>query len=247
MVTCIITGATGDIGRQLTADAANLGYHVAGVYESNSNNLDVTKKHIGKGSTSRVSLYQKDLRSPDNCKEVVEDIRSDMGQVDILINAIGSLSDKKLINKSDDEIIDNITVNLLAPVYMTKYCLPDIKKSNQGRIVNISSIVAVNGNSGQTIYSASKSGLIGFTKSVAAELSDVNSTANVVSPGFVDSEMVESIPDIMKSNIKNKLSDGKFIPPNAISNTIMYICSNESSHINGSNIILDDGYLVGTT
>lgn len=246
MANCVITGSSGDIGIQVVKDMLESGHNVAAVYYEDNHELPELIALSEQGDYGKISSFKTDLRTPRNCQKLINDVNSSFGGIDILINGIGIISDRKLHNKTTDEIINIIDTNLLAPIYVTKYCLPQIKNAENGRIINISSIIGMNGNTGQAIYSSAKAGLVGFTKSIASEIKGSGSTANILTPGFVDSRMVKQIPEDFRNRIKNEINHDYFIPTQSISDVISFLVEPKSRYINGSEILVDDGFMSGT-
>ncbi len=181
-----------------------------------------------------------DLSNEKSIKDCIDEIHRKFGRLDFLVNNAGIKKDGLIENLSYEDIKDIIDLNLTGTILLTKYCLPLIKES-KGRIVNISSVSGVIGNIGQTNYSASKSGIIGFTKSLSKELGRYGVSVNSVSPGLINSEMIESIPEKIKEKFISQISLGRFGNPQGVAELIYFLLTNEENYITGQNIVIDGG------
>ena len=163
------------------------------------------------------------------------------GQVDILINNAGITKDNLLVRMSEEQWDTVLATNLNSAFYTTKTVIKSMIKNRFGRIVNISSIIGLTGNQGQGNYSASKAGLIGFSKSIAKEVATRGITVNCIAPGFIETKMTEKLSEKVRENILNKIPMKKIGNPDDIANTVLFLVSNEANYITGQTITVDGG------
>ena len=164
-----------------------------------------------------------------------------MVKVDILINNAGITKDNLLFRMSEEQWDTVLATNLNSAFYTTKTVIKSMMKNRFGRIVNISSIVGLTGNQGQGNYSASKAGLIGFSKSIAKEVATRGITVNCIAPGFIETKMTEKLSEKVRENILNKIPMKKIGNPDDIANTVLFLVSNEANYITGQTITVDGG------
>jgi len=180
---------------------------------------------------------QADVSDPQEAKRLVDEA----GEVDILVNNAGITRDGLLARMSDEDWKDVIGTNLSGTFHMCRAAARGMMKRRAGSIVNISSIVGLHGNPGQTNYSASKAGIIGFTKALARELGNRGVRANVVAPGYVDTRLTEVIADEMKELMLANTPLGRFGKPEDIAGAVRFLCSDEASFITGEVLLVDGG------
>jgi len=186
--TAIITGATRGIGRGIAVEFANQGANVAFTYSSSvdaANALETELNAIG----IKAKGYQSNAAEFDTAQELAKEILKEFGSIDILVNNAGITKDNLLMRISEDDFDKVIDVNLKSVFNMTKAVIRPMMKQRSGSIINMSSVVGLKGNAGQSNYAASKSGILGFSKSVALELGSRNIRSNVIAPGFIETEM----------------------------------------------------------
>ena len=167
-----------------------------------------------------------------------------MGSIDILVNNAGITRDNLSIRMSDKDWDDVINVNLTASFLLSRDCLKVMLKKRWGRIINITSVVGVMGNAGQSNYAASKAGMIGMTKSIASEVSSRGITVNCISPGYVVTAMTDKISDAAKENILQNTPVGRFGKAEEIADWAIYLASNEADYITGQNININGGLVM---
>lgn len=182
-----------------------------------------------------------DLRQIDNIKEFVNKLKREYGPIECLINNAAIGSDGILATMHDNDIKDAITINSLAPIILTKYCVKNMLLLKHGNIINISSIVANTGFNGLSVYAATKSSQIGFTKSLARELGKVNINVNAILPGFMETEMTSGIKNdnlqkILRRSPMNKLPD-----ISSVTNMVEYLVSKNASDVTGQSFVIDAG------
>ena len=184
-----ITGATRGIGRQIAITLANEGFDIAINYRKENEDLIETKKMV-EDQKVKCFTVQGDVSSFEDSERMVKDIIEEFNHIDILVNNAGITKDMLLMRMKKEDFESVIGVNLVGTFNITKNVIPYMMKNRSGRIINVSSVVGISGNAGQTNYSASKAGIIGFTKSLAKEVGSRNILVNAVAPGFIETQMI---------------------------------------------------------
>ena len=193
----LITGATRGIGKQIAITLAKQGYNIALNYRKENEELENTKKEIEEIGV-QVLAVKGDVANFENCENFVKQVIERFGQIDVLVNNAGITKDMLLMRMKKEDFEQVIDTNLVGTFNVTKNVVPYMMKARSGRIINISSVVGISGNAGQTNYSASKAGIIGFTKSLAKEIASRNILVNAVAPGFIETNMT----DVLKDDVK---------------------------------------------
>jgi 3-oxoacyl-[acyl-carrier protein] reductase len=240
--TCIVTGASRGIGRGI---AEELGWHGANVvvnYRSSEAEahevVDAIESSDGAGNAMAV---QTDVCDREGVDAMVETTRDAYGTVDVLVNNAGVTVDKKFDNMSREDWDRVMEVNLGGVYNCTKACYDDLREADEGRLINVSSVVGQQGNYGQANYAATKSGLFGFTRTIALEMARTGSTANCVAPGFVKTDMLEPVPDRVKEGILERIPLDRFAEVEDIAGMVRFIASEESSYMTGQIIGINGG------
>jgi 3-oxoacyl-[acyl-carrier protein] reductase len=240
--TALITGASRGIGKAIAMKFAKEGASVAitniAEDEAFSNTIDEIKAH-----NVSIKGYISNAASFEDSQRVVNEIIHDFGKIDILVNNAGITKDTLLMRMSEDQWDAVISVNLKSVFNLTKAVLQSMLKQKSGSIINMSSVVGVSGNAGQSNYSASKAGILGFTKSVARELGSRNIRCNAIAPGFILTEMTENLPPDIKSEWINKIPLRRGGTPEDVANTALFLASDLSSYISGQTIHVCGGML----
>ena len=231
----LITGATGGIGNELVKKFVSLGGNVLAT-GTKTERLDEVKK-----SHSNIKVKKFDIIEHERIEEFIDNTHLELGGLDILINNAGVNMDNLSLRMKDDEWKKVIDVNLTSTFLLSKYAIKKMLKKKFGRIVNITSIVGHTGNLGQANYSASKSGLIGMSKSLAIEYAKKNITINCVSPGFIQSKMTDSIVESIKAVLTSKIPMSKLGSGEDVANTVAFLASDKASYITGETIHVNGG------
>ena len=197
----LITGATRGIGKQIAITLAKEGYNIALNYRKENEDLENAKKEITELGV-RVLAVQGDVSKYEDCERFVKEIIEKFGHIDVLVNNAGITRDCLLIRMKEEDFKQVIDTNLGGTYNVTKNVISYMMKAHSGRIINISSVVGIVGNAGQTNYSASKAGIIGFTKSLAKEVASRNILVNAIAPGFIETDMT----GVLKEEIKNEIA-----------------------------------------
>lgn len=238
----MITGATRGIGKQIALTLANEGYNIVLNYRTENDELKQLKNEIESKNVKCLAV-QGDVTNFEDCKQMIESAIKEFGKIDVLVNNAGITKDMLLARMKEEDFKQVIDVNLVGTFNMTKNVISYMMKARNGRIINISSVVGIAGNAGQTNYSASKAGIIGFTKSLAKEVASRNILVNAVAPGFIETNMT----DVLKQEVKNEIA--KNIPlkrmgtPQDVANVVKFLASEDSSYITGQVISVDGGMI----
>ncbi len=229
----LITGATGGIGGEIAKEMKKAG---ATVVVSGRNSEKLNKDF----DDSFIKIVS-DLSVDGACDKLISDTIGKTGHLDILINNAGITKDTLLMRMSDEQFEDVINTNLRATFKMCRAVIMPMMKQKYGRIINMSSIVGVVGGAGQANYAASKAGIIGLTKSIAAEVASRGITANCVAPGFIKTPMTDVLSDDLKKNYLSQIPAGRFGEPVDVANLCVFLASDEASYITGQTIHVNGG------
>ena len=229
--TALVTGASRGIGRAIAAELAAAGATVVVGYRSGQEEAEALAAEI------RGRAIQADVSSPDDARRLVEEA----GDLDILVNNAGLTRDGLLARMSDEDWRTVIDTNLSSVFYTCRAVTRPMMKKRAGSIVNISSVVGVHGNWGQTNYAASKAGIIGFTKSLARELGSRNVRANVVAPGYVKTQLTDVLPEDATAAMLQNTPLGRLGEPEDVAGAVRFLCSEAASFITGEVLLVDGG------
>ena len=238
-----ITGATRGIGRAIALELAKEGYNIALNYRTENEALENLKKEI---SEIGVECYpvQGDVSKAEDSERMTKEIIEHFEQIDVLVNNAGITKDNLILRMKEEEFTDVINVNLLGTFNITKNVIKYMTKKRYGKIINLSSVVGISGNAGQSNYAASKAGIIGFTKSIAKELASRNITANAVAPGFIQTDMTNVLKDEIKEAIEGTIPLKRLGTAEDVAKVVKFLASDESSYITGQVINVDGGMLM---
>jgi 3-oxoacyl-[acyl-carrier protein] reductase len=229
--TALVTGASKGIGRAIASELAAAGADVVLSYRTGADEAEALAAEIG------AKAVQADVSDSGSASALVEEA----GDVDILVNNAGVTRDGLLVRMSDEDWDTVIDTNLASCFYTCRAAARGMMKKRSGTVVNISSIVGIHGNWGQTNYAASKAGIIGFTKSLARELGSRNVRANVVVPGYVTTQLTEVLPEEAKGVMLTNTPLGRLGDPEDVAGAVRFLCSDESSFITGAVLLVDGG------
>lgn len=240
--TALITGATRGIGKQIALTLAQNGYDIAINYRTENDALKDTKKEIEEKGVKCLAV-QGDVSNFEDCERFVKEIIEEYGRIDVLVNNAGITKDTLLMRMKKEDFEDVIDTNLVGTFNVTKNVISYMMKSRSGKIINISSVVGVAGNAGQTNYSASKAGMIGFTKSLAKEVASRGILVNAVAPGFIETGMTDVLKDEIKEEIAKSIPLKRMGTTEDVANVVKFLASEESSYITGQVINVDGGMI----
>jgi 3-oxoacyl-[acyl-carrier protein] reductase len=227
----LVTGASRGIGRAIALELSSAGASVIVGYRSGANEAEAVAKEAGGRAVSA------DVSDPDAAAKLVEDA----GELDILVNNAGLTRDGLIARMPDADWRDVIETNLSSVFYTCRAVARSMMKRRSGAIVNVSSVVGLRGNPGQTNYSASKAGIIGFTKALARELGSRGVRANVVAPGYVHSRLTDEISEEMRALMLQNTPLGRLGEPEDIAGAVRFLCSDEAAYITGEVLLVDGG------
>lgn len=239
----LVTGATRGIGKQIALTFAENGYDVAINYRKENEELENIKKEIEVNNVKCLAV-QGDVSSFEDCERFVKEIIEEYGKIDVLVNNAGITKDILLMRMKKEDFESVIDINLVGTFNVTKNVISHMMKARSGKIINISSVVGVSGNAGQTNYSASKAGIIGFTKSLAKEVASRNILVNAVAPGFIETSMTDVLKDDIKEEIAKSIPLKRMGTTKDVANLVKFLASDESSYITGQVINVDGGMLM---
>ncbi|NOX43902.1 MAG: 3-oxoacyl-ACP reductase FabG [Gammaproteobacteria bacterium] len=235
----LITGASRGIGQAIMLELGKQGAVVIGTATSSSGAEKITSV-INENGLKGTGLAL-DVTDQDSINTVIKAISEEFSEPSILVNNAGITRDNLLMRMKDDEWNDIINTNLNSVFRLSKACLRSMMKARKGRIISIASVVGVAGNAGQSNYSAAKAGLIGFTKSLAREVGSRGITANVVAPGFIDTDMTRSLADEHKEALLKQIPMNRLGQPKEIAAAVAFLASPEASYITGTTIHVNGG------
>jgi 3-oxoacyl-[acyl-carrier protein] reductase len=240
--TALITGASRGIGKAIAHKFAKEGADIAITNIADDDDFQAAIKELGTHGT-KIKGYVSNAASFDDSQRVSNEVVKDFGRIDILVNNAGITKDTLLMRMTEDQWDTVIAVNLKSVFNLTKAVINIMLKQKSGSIVNMSSVVGVSGNAGQSNYSASKAGILGFTKSVAKEVGSRNIRCNAIAPGFILTEMTEKLPEDVKTDWANKIPLRRGGTPEDVANTALYLASDLSSYVSGQTIHVCGGML----
>ena len=238
----LITGGGRGIGRSICESFAENGCNVAFTYNSSKEAAENLVEELKKYDV-KVKSYKSDASDHDKSVELIDNVISDFERIDVLVNNAGITKDNLLMRMSPSDFKDVVNVNLGSVFNLTKSSIRIFLKQKEGSIINISSIVGVKGNAGESNYAASKAGIIGFSKSIALELGSRNIRCNVVAPGFIETDMTDSLSDDVLEKWKESIPLKRSGKPNDVGNACVFLASDLSSYITGQVLQVDGGLL----
>ena len=239
----IVTGASRGIGREVALKLAALGATVIINYNGSDEKAEEVKKQI-EDKGGKAEIYQCNVSDFDACKEFIDYVIKKYNSIDILINNAGITRDGLLMRMSEKDFDDVINTNLKGTFNCIRFASRQMMKQRSGRIINISSVVGVSGNAGQTHYAASKAGIIGLTKAVAKEVASRHITVNAVAPGFIQTDMTDILSENTKKQIASMIPIGTFGSPKDVANATAFLASDEAGYITGQVLHVDGGMVM---
>lgn len=240
----LITGASRGIGKGIAERFAAEGCNIAFTFASSVEKARAFEEELSAKYGVKVKGYQSDASKMDQSEALVAEVLADFGNIDILINNAGITRDTLLMRMSEEQWDEVMEVNLKSVFNLTKSCLKTFLKNKAGSIINMSSVVGVNGNAGQANYAASKAGIIGFSKSVAKELGSRNIRCNVVAPGFIATEMTGQLDEKVVAGWVENIPLKRAGTPEDVANLCLFLASDQSTYISGQVISVCGGMLM---
>jgi 3-oxoacyl-[acyl-carrier protein] reductase len=239
----LVTGSSSGIGaataRELAAGGASVAIHYRGNADGANSVADAIRSAGG-----ACSLYQSDVSDPEAAADLVKRVQSDLGGLDILVNNAGTTRDNLLLTMKEEEWDTVIATNLKSVYAVSKAALRGMVRKRWGRIINVTSVVGISGQAGQTNYAASKAGIIGFTKSLAREVASRNITVNAVAPGFIPTSLTNVLTDEQRDGILSSTPAGRMGTPEEVAWAIAFLADERSAFITGHVLTVDGGLVM---
>lgn len=241
--TAVVTGASRSIGEAIALKLGEYGAGIAVIY-NNSEAAAVNVAEKIRKSGVKAYHYKCDVSNYTEAETTVKRILDDFGNIDILVNNAGIVKDKLLLTMKETDYDEVLDVNLKGTFNMIRHTVRPFIKNNGGKIINITSVIGLMGNAGQVNYAASKSGIIGLTKSVAKELAGKNITCNAVAPGYIETSMTEIISDEAKKNLFAMIPLRRAGKPEDVADLVLFLASDHADYITGEIIKVDGGLYI---
>ena len=239
----LVTGGSRGIGRSIVEQLAESGAIVAFTYRSRKEEADSLVAELQSKGRKAVA-YQSDAANTAQAHEVVQSVIKDFGRLDILVNNAGITKDGLLMRMSEQDWDDVISTNLKSVFNFTKAACRQMMSQQGGKIINISSVVGMIGNAGQSNYVASKAGVIGFTKSIAKEIASRNVQVNAVAPGFIETDMTEKLNEKQKEAILGIIPMKRMAKPEEVAKIVCFLASEDANYITGQTLCVDGGMVM---
>ena len=236
----LVTGGAKGIGRAVCLALAEKGMDIAVNYAGSAAAAEETAAACRALGVRAVTL-QADVRRPENCQKLVEDTVAALGRIDVLVNNAGITADTLMLRMTEADFYNVLATNLKGAFFCTKAASRYMMRQRYGRIVSISSVVGLHGNAGQTNYAAAKAGLVGLTKSVAKEYAVRGVTANVVAPGFIDTDMTAAMPESARAAAAASIPAGKVGDAKDVAAAVAFLAGEQSGYITGQVLCVDGG------
>lgn len=238
--TALVTGGAKGIGRAVCLALAEKGMNIAVNYAGSAAAAEETAAACRALGVRAVTL-QADVRRPENCQKLVEDTVAALGRIDVLVNNAGITADALMLRMTEADFDNVLATNLKGAFFCTKAASRYMMRQRYGRIVSISSVVGLHGNAGQTNYAAAKAGLIGLTKSVAKEYAARHITANVVAPGFIDTDMTAAMPESARAAAAASIPAGKVGDAKDVAAAVAFLAGEQAGYVTGQVLCVDGG------
>lgn len=238
--TALVTGGAKGIGRAVCLALAEKGMDIAVNYAGSAAAAEETAAACRALGVRAVTL-QADVRRPENCQKLVEDTVAALGRIDVLVNNAGITADALMLRMTEADFDNVIATNLKGAFFCTKAASRYMMRQRYGRIVSISSVVGLHGNAGQTNYATAKAGLIGMTKSVAKEYAARHITANVVAPGFIDTDMTAAMPESARAAAEASIPAGKVGDAKDVAAAVAFLAGEQAGYVTGQMLCVDGG------
>ncbi|MCP4440491.1 MAG: 3-oxoacyl-[acyl-carrier-protein] reductase [Aureispira sp.] len=236
----LITGGSRGIGAAIVQKLAEQGANVAFTYRSSTEQANAVVESASKHGTT-VKAYASDASSFEQTQELIKQVSADFGQIDVLVNNAGITRDNLLLRMSETQWDEVMNTNLKSLFNFTKGIMRPMLRARGGSIINITSIVGIKGNPGQSNYAASKAGIIGFTKSIAHEMGSRNIRCNAIAPGFIATDMTDELDEELKNKMVEATALRRFGNSEEIANVVLFLASDLSSYVTGETLTVSGG------
>lgn len=238
--TALITGSTRGIGAAIATLFASEGANLI-LLARNLEQLEQQKKELEQNQVISVAVYDADVADAEQVKEVFAEITREKKEIDIVVNNAGQMLDASLLTLKPEVMRKNVEVNLYGTFYITQAAIKALIRRRGGSVINLSSIVGVNGSAGQSAYAAAKSGIIGFTKSLSKELAPLNIRVNAIAPGFIDTELVAGLSAQAREKTLANIGMRRAGKPEDVAKVALFLASELSGYVTGQVIGVDGG------
>ena len=239
----LITGGSRGIGKAIALRCADEGAIVVITWVSHKEPAMEVVNEIHRRNGLALSI-QADVRNEDDAKKVMSEIKKEYGRLDILVNNAGIMKNNLLLMTKTDEFDLLVATNCKGPFLYSRAAAKLMLKQKSGRIINISSVVGVYGSKGQSVYSATKSFVIGFTKSLAKELGPLGITVNAIAPGFIDTDLIQDVKPEIRDDLLSHIALGRIGTPDDVAKGVIFLASDLGSYVNGQVLGIDGGQVI---
>lgn len=239
----VVTGGTTGIGKEIALELSKNGYNIAINYRSETADMEDLKKEIEQNNVKCI-FVKADVSNFEETESMVKEIVNEYGKIDVLVNNAGITQDGLIMRMKKESFDQVVDINLGGTFNVTRNVVPFMVKQRSGRIINVSSVVGIVGNAGQSNYAASKAGIIGFTKSLAKELSSRGILVNAIAPGFIETKMTDKLNENVRQSILNQIPLGRMGEPKEVAKVVKFLSSDDSSYITGQVINIDGGMVI---